>query len=44
VDYSALNPVIWGLFIGFVGVVWITVRSHRSKHPGYPGKWPEKDE
>lgn len=43
-DYSPFNPVVWGLFAGFVAVTWLTVRAYRLKHPGYPGRWPEDTE
>lgn len=40
-NYSALNPTIWAVFLGCVAVVWVTVRRYRAKHSGYPGRWPE---
>jgi len=43
VDYSALNPVVWGSFIGFSVLVWLAVRLHGARHPGYPGTLPGRD-
>ncbi len=37
-DYSPFNPLVWGLFLAFVGIVWITLRLFRSAHPEYPGR------
>lgn len=37
-DYSPFNPVVWGLFLASIAIVWIAVRLFRSSHPEYPGR------
>ena len=35
-DFSAFNPLVWGLFIGFVVLVLALERIFRARHPDYP--------
>ncbi len=39
-DYSPLNPIIWGVFLGFAVFVWAAVRLFAARHPDYPGEIP----
>ncbi len=41
-EYSPFNPMVWGLFLGFVLATWIIVRVFFVRNPGYPGTLPEK--
>jgi len=35
-QYSPFNPVIWGIFIGCVALIYVVVRVFRARHPDYP--------
>lgn len=37
-DYSPFNPLVWGLFLAFIAIVWIAVRLFRRTYPEYPGR------
>jgi hypothetical protein len=37
-DYSPFNPLVWGLFMACIAIVWIAVRLFRSAYPEYPGR------
>jgi hypothetical protein len=37
-DYSPLNPLVWGLFFLFILLVVGVERCFRRKHPDYPGR------
>lgn len=41
--YSAFEPLVWGLFGGFVVLVVAVERIFRARHPDYPGV-PDKRE
>ena len=43
-DYSAYNPIVWGLFVTFAIFTYATVRGFLARHPGYPGKTPTKED
>jgi len=36
-DYSALNPTAWLVFIGFCVITWLTVKVFHARNPDYPG-------
>ena len=40
-DYSPFNPLVWGLFLGAIAIVWIAVRCFRGAYPEYPGPAPK---
>lgn len=40
-EYSAFNPVIWAIFLGFALVTLGIERAFRARNPDYPGKVPE---
>lgn len=37
-QYSPFNPVIWGIFIGGVALIYVIVRAFRARHPDYPSE------
>lgn len=41
-DYSPLNAIVWGLFLAFAATAWAVVRLFARRHPGYPGKLPDR--
>ncbi len=41
-DYSALNPTAWLVFIGFCVITWLTVKVFHARNPDYPGIGSEK--
>lgn len=43
-DYSAFNPTVWLIFIGFCVVIWLVVKAFHAMHPGYPGYLDEKED
>lgn len=43
-DYSAFNPVVWLVFIGFCVVTWLAVKAFHARHPDYPGYHYEENE
>lgn len=40
-EYSPFNPLVWGLFLGFVAATWLVVRVYFIKNKHYPGKIPD---
>ena len=43
-DYSAFNPVVWLVFIGFCVVTWLAVKTFHARHPDYPGYYYAENE
>lgn len=39
-EYSAFNPIIWGLLLCFAVVTHLIERVFRARNPGYPGRIP----
>jgi hypothetical protein len=39
-EYSAFNPMAWGLLVCFAVLVHLIERLFRAKNPGYPGRVP----
>jgi hypothetical protein len=35
-DYTALNPYCWGLFVAFWVVIFAAVKIFQTSHPDYP--------
>ena len=36
-DYSALNPTVWAVFIGSCIIIWAAVKIFHLRYPDYPG-------
>jgi len=43
-DYSALNPTAWLVFIAFCVVTWLAVKAFHARHPDYPGSHHQQKE
>jgi hypothetical protein len=43
-EYSAFNPVVWGLFALFAVVTVAAQKIFRRKHPDYPGGRRDADQ
>lgn len=43
-DYSAFNPTVWLVFIGFCAITWLAVKAFHSRYPDYPGSREKENE
>lgn len=43
-DYSAFNPLVWCVFLGFGLLTWLAERAYRARNPDYPGRTPDGNE